>query len=510
MLVHDFLGRSAERFPEKVALICGGERLSYAELDERANRFAHALIAQGVRRHDRVAIWLPNCTAAVVAIFGALKAGAVFVVVNHSTKADKLRFILDDCAARALVAPARAAATVNEVSQSLPELAAAILVGMPEVAEARKPVLGQDFDMLFAAHAATPPAVGTIDQDLACLIYTSGSTGEPKGVVCGHNNVVFAARSIVEYLHNTPDDIVLNVLPLSFDYGLYQLIMTLCFGGTLVLEQGATYPAVMLQRIATEKVTGFPGVPSIFAILMQLDLTQFDLASLRYVTNTAAALPSSHIERIRGKLPGVTVYSMYGLTECKRTLYLPPAQLDTRPDSVGIAIPHTEVWLEDDQGSRLGPGAVGQLVVRGSHVMRGYWNNPAATAERYRPGPTPGERILYTGDLFRMDNEGYLYFVARRDDIIKSRGEKVAPKEIEAVLYALPGVVEAAVVGIADPLFGQAIKAFLVVQGAAVSAADVQRHCKARLEDFMVPQYVEFCDSLPKTTTGKILKTGLV
>jgi long-chain acyl-CoA synthetase len=203
------------------------------------------------------------------------------------------------------------------------------------------------------------------------------------------------------------------------------------------------------------------------------------------------------------------VYSMYGLTETKRTLYLPPDQLDTRPDSVGIAIPGTEVWIEDENGQRLGPGQTGELVIRGRHVMRGYWGNPEATAERYRPGPLPGERVCYSGDLFRMDAEGFLYFVARKDDMIKSRGEKVAPKEVENVLYQLDGVVEAAVIGIPDPVMGQAIKAFLVVRDTALTEAEILNHCRAHLEDFVVPKYVELRDSLPKTTSGKIRKQDL-
>ena len=310
-------------------------------------------------------------------------------------------------------------------------------------------------------------------------------------------------------MQNDEEDIVIDVLPLSFDYGLYQLLMAFKFGGRLILERSFTYPAAILQRMQDEQVTGFPGVPTIFSILLQMDLSAYDLSHLRYISNTAAALPPSHIQQLRGKFPGVRVYSMYGLTETKRTLYLPPEQLEARPGSVGIAIPGTEVWIEDENGVRLGPGEVGELVVRGRHVMRGYWNAPEATAARYRPGPIPGERVCYTGDLFRKDDEGYLYFVGRKDDIIKSRGEKVAPKEVENVLYMLKGVVEAAVVGVEDPILGQAVKAFLVLDNVQLSEAEVLAHCKSHLEDFMVPKYVEFRDRLEKTSSGKIKKTNL-
>jgi len=506
MLVQDFLQNSAERFPDKTALVCGGERLTYAQVEAQANQLAHALIAHGVERGDRVAIYLPNSVETVVAIFAILKAAGTFVVFNHTTKRDKLSYILNNCRATALFTSERNASLAREIRAAVPSLKFTVLSGERAVA-----IEGScyAFDDLLAAHPTTRPSCPTIDQDLACLIYTSGSTGEPKGVMSGHNNVVFASASIIRYLENTPDDIVINVLPLSFDYGLYQLLMAFRFGGTLVLERSFAYPAAILKKMVAERVTGFPGVPTVFAILLQMDLSPYDLSSLRYITNTAAALPPSHIMALREKFPWATLYSMYGLTECKRTLYLPPDQLDARPGSVGIAIPGTEVWIEDEEGNRLGPGGVGELVIRGSHVMRGYWENPEATAGCYRPGPTPGEQVLYSDDLFRMDEEGYLYFVARKDDIIKSRGEKVSPKEVENVLYGIEGVVEAAVIGVPDPILGQSIKALVVVDGVALAEKEVLRHCRAHLEDFMVPQIVEFRDSLPKTSSGKIKKTDL-
>jgi long-chain acyl-CoA synthetase len=438
-----------------------------------------------------------------------LKTGGVFVVANATTKPDKLAYMLNNCRAMALVTRGRDAGVAEALARDVPSLKLTVFTegGSEEAAQGRDDVLA--FDAVQREYPASRPARECIDQDLACLIYTSGSTGDPKGVMSAHSNVDFATSSIITYLENTPDDIVIDVLPLSFDYGLYQLLMTFKFGGTLVLERSFAYPAAILKRMAEERVTGFPGVPTLFAILLQMDLSPYDLSHLRYITNTAAALPPSHIEQIRAKFPQATLYSMYGLTETKRTLYLPPDQLDKRSGSVGIAIPGTEVWIEDELGNRLGPRQVGELVIRGGHVMRGYWEAPEATAQRYRPGPIPGERVCYSGDLFRMDDEGYLYFVGRKDDIIKSRGEKVAPKEVENVLYSLPGVVEAAVIGVPDPILGEAIKAFVVCEDGALDERDVLRHCRENLEDFMVPQFVEFRDHLPKTESGKIKKTGL-
>ncbi len=507
MLVQEFLEKSAARLPEKVCLVCDGRRWRYAEVDACANRLAHALRDAGLERGDRVVVFLPNSVEAVVGIFATLKAGGTFVVVNPTTKERKLAYILDNCRASALLCSGRQQELAATLLSEVPSLRTVVLTGKEESVH-RSPAM-LSYDRIQEEWPAEPCAPVQIDLDLACLIYTSGSTGEPKGVMCDHGNVDFAAASIISYLKNVEDDVVIGLLPLSFDYGLYQLLMTFRFGGTLVLEKGFVYPAAVLERMQQERVTGLPGVPTIFAVLVKMDMTPYDLSSLRYISNTAAALPPSHITELRRRFPGVAIYSMYGLTETKRALYLPPDQVDRRPGSVGIAIPGTEVWLEDDEGNRLGPGQIGELVIRGRHVMRGYWGDEAATARRYRPGPLPGERVCYSGDLFRMDEEGYYYFVARRDDIIKSRGEKVAPKEVENVLYALEGVVQAAVIGIPDPVLGQAVKAFVVVDGRTLSEREVLAHCRANLEDYMVPRQIEFCRELPKTDSGKIKKSAL-
>jgi acyl-CoA synthetase (AMP-forming)/AMP-acid ligase II len=248
-----------------------------------------------------------------------------------------------------------------------------------------------------------------------------------------------------------------------------------------------------------------------FALLLAVKPgPHFALPALRAVTNTAAALSESHIQRLRQLFPQARLFSMYGLTECKRVSYLPPEQLDIRPTSIGRGMPNEEVWLVDDAGQRLPNGSSGELVVRGSHVMLGYWDKPEETAQRLRPGPLPGEQVLYTGDLFRTDDEGWLYFVARRDDIIKTRGEKVSPREVENVIHRLAGVHQVAVVGVADEVLGQSIKAFVTLDaGASLDSAKIIAHCAEHLENFMVPKAVEFVDQLPTTDTGKIRKASL-
>ena len=470
-MVEEFLEASADASPDKVALVCGGRRFTYREIEERANRQAHQLMAAGVKRGDRVAIYLENSVEAVTAVFGALKAGAVFIMINPSTKPEKLRYILDDSGAKALID------TRQQLDETLP---------------------------------ARRPARQGIDIDLAALIYTSGSTGRPKGVMLTHLNIISAANSITTYLENTPDDIILNVLPMSFDYGLYQLLMAFKIGGTLVLERSFIYPFAVIETILREKVTGLPLVPTIAAILLQMDLAKFEFPHLRYISNTAAALPAAHIAGLRRAFPRAKLFSMYGLTECKRVSYLPPDQLDIRPGSVGRGMPNEEVYIVDERGERVSAGVVGELVVRGSNVMKGYWNLPEETERVLRPGPIPGERVLYTGDLFRADEEGYLYFVGRKDDIIKSRGEKVSPREVENALCSMAGIAEAAVIGVPDETLGEAIHAFVVVRsGTEVSEREILRHCAQNLEDFMMPKRVEIVASLPKSPNGKVDRRAL-
>jgi len=512
MQIETFLEESARRRPDKTALVCGKRRLTYADVDSSASRLADALVRMGIERGDRVALHLDNSPEAVVALFAVLKAGAVFLMVNSTTKTDKLTYILNNCRARALFLPARKLATHAHCWRQTLHLEALIATSAVQADLAAGDKACFTMDRLIEdhpRHTASPPK-RAIDVDLAALVYTSGSTGVPKGVMLTHLNMVSAASSITTYLDNSSDDVILSVLPLAFDYGLYQVLMAFKFGGTVVLERSFAYPHAVLRRVVEERVTGLPLVPTMLAVLLQMDLSKYDLRHLRYVTNTGAALPLDHVRRLRRLLPHVDVYSMYGLTECKRVSYLPPEQIDVRPESVGKAMPNEEVYLVDQHGRRVGPNTAGELVVRGSNVMKGYWELPEETDRVLRPGPLPGERVLHTGDLFRMDEAGYLYFVGRKDDIIKSRGEKVSPKEVENVLCSHPAVAEAAVVGLSDELLGQSINAYVSVRsGCELSRREILRHCASRLEDFMVPQSVEILDALPRTSNGKIDKQAL-
>jgi acyl-CoA synthetase (AMP-forming)/AMP-acid ligase II len=360
-----------------------------------------------------------------------------------------------------------------------------------------------------AAAAVPLPGIAT---DLAMLVYTSGSTGVPKGVAMAHQNVVAAATLIAGYLEMLESDVVLCALPLSHNYGLYQLMTATKVGATVVLEKSFAFPMAVLERAERFQVTTIPLVPTMVSMLLQMkDLQPGRVPSLRCLTNAAAPLAPAHVARLQELFPAARLYCMYGLTECVRGTYLPPEDVQTRPGSVGHAIPGTEAWLVDENGSRVEAGEVGELVIRGPHVMCGYWNKPSETEKVLRSGAQPWEKLLYTGDLFRADSEGYLYFVSRKDHMIKSRGEKVSPNEVESVLFALPGVREAAVVGMPHPVFGTLLHAIVVLEpGAELTKRQILRHCSERLEDFMVPAEIEFRTELPKSENGKLLRHLLV
>lgn len=514
MLVQHFLEKSAARLPEKTALISGNQRLTYQQINQQADQFARYLVDIGIMRQDRVIVFLDNSVEIIISLFGIVKAGAIFIVLNPTMKAKKLNYILNNSGARALITHTNKARVLKDALADAQELQH--LVWCQGGLATKIPQLNLQDSLIETSvtwnsvfeRTSTASLPRIIDLDLATIIYTSGSTGEPKGVMSAHYNVVAAATSITQYLENVEDDIILDALPLSFDYGLYQILMAFLFGGTVVLEKSFAYPYKIIETIIREKVTGFPIVPTMVAILLQMDdLSKFDLSCLRYITNTAAALPVAYIRRLQALFPHVRIYSMYGLTECKRTLYLPPEELERRPDSVGIAMPNEEVFIVDEEGQEVKPGEIGELVVRGSNVMQGYWKAPEETARKYRPGRYRGESLLYTGDLFRQDEEGFLYFVARKDDMIKTKGERVSPKEIEEALCEMEDVIEAAVIGVPEEIFGQAIKAFVVTKEKwKVTEEMVMKYCAQHLEPFMVPKYVEFPDSLPKTPNGKIDK----
>ncbi len=516
MLLNEFLENSALMYPDKNALVCRNKRLTYREIDNTANSLSQALKDKGFQKRDRAVIYLDNSAESVISLFGILKAGGVFVIVDPQVKARKLSYIIGDCEARVLITDTVHFTNVLEALPHLSKLKDIIITDYEHISTMELPNNGisyLSYKKILKDYPTSSPGTYCIDIDLASLVYTSGSSGSPKGVMLTHHNMVSAANSITQYLENSSNDIIIDTLPLAFDYGLYQILMAFRFSGTVILEKAFVYPQQLINTIVKEKVTGWPIVPTIAAILVKLkNLDKHDFSSLRYITSTGQALPPNHISHLKKTFPEVKIFSMYGLTECKRVAYLPPEELETRPDSVGKAMPNTEVYIVDKDGKEITePRKAGELVVRGSNVMKGYWNLPEETAKALRSWRFPGEKVLFSGDLFQKDEDGFLYFLGRKDDIIKTAGHMVSPREVENIICEKENVVEAAVVGVEDEIMGKVVKAFVHVEDRSqTTAEDIIKFCSERLEDFAVPKKVVLCGTLPRTTTGKIQKQVLL
>ena len=506
-VLHDNLLASAASVPDRTLVSADDGAFGHAELLQAALALAAGLKDLGMARGDRVVLFMENTRACATAVFGTWLAGGAIVPVNAQTKADKLAQIVDDCSPSVLVAEGsllRVAVDALAETETQPRLVGANLVGESVAATCEL------FDDLIASDPIASPAA-TIPVDLAALIYTSGTTGIPKGVMLTHESMQFAVESIVDYLRLGSDERILSVLQMAFTYGLSQLLIAAFLGGSLHLERSFAYPARTLERLDEWEATVIPGVPTVWATIISMMRGKNTYPSVRVLTNAAAGLPPAMHEPLAEIFPNALLYRMYGQTECIRVCYLEPELIDEKPTSVGKAMPGTEAVVLDADARPVRPGEVGILHVRGPHIMVGYWNAPELTALALRPGHHDGDRVLATNDLFTVDEEGDLYFVARNDEVIKTRGEKVSPAEVDAVLFAIDGVKEAAVVGVPDDVLGESIRAYVVLDdGAALTEREILRTCRERLPLFAVPQEVHFIPDLPKTPSGKVRRQSLV
>lgn len=505
--LNQYLENSAKDYPNKVALICGKNKYSYAELNAMANQFAHHLTFLGVSRGERIVVSTGNVYESVIAFWGSLKFGGIVSLVSSDIASDKLEYILKDSGASALVCTSLHYQNIYKLLSSRQLDLKCILLNSNSEFEILPWV--ELFDDALAHKVTNNYSSTVLDIDLASIIYTSGSTGEPKGVMLTHRNMLVASSSINQYLGHSEDDVIVSALPISFDYGLYQMIMAFSMGATLILEPNFIWPAELLKKIAAFKATVLPLVPSMVPLIQQHGKRfSYDLSSIRCITNTGAALNLKHIDMLKQQFPLAQIFSMYGLTECKRCTYLPPDMIDKKPTSIGVAIPNTELWIVDEEGKKLGPNQLGQLVIRGATVMKGYWNKPEKTSEKLKDGPLPSEKVLYTGDYCWLDEDGYLYFHGRMDEVLKCRGIKVSPKEVEAVLMQHPDVVEAAIIGVEDIKQGAVIHAF-VATTQKISEKQLLSYCYNALSAEQRPSRISVLKSLPKSNNGKIDKLEL-
>lgn len=504
-LLHELVDIAASRWPERPALRFRQRELTYAEVATRSTDLAAGLAALGVRRGDRVVVYLQNRPEAVKLALACSRLGAIYVPANPMLRARQVRHILQDSGARVLVgshAVLAAMPEILEVAASLQLVVCDWLGQRPIVDSARS------YEQV-ARGGAPVPRSGTIDRDPAAILYTSGSTGRPKGVVVSHRNLVAGATIVSGYLGNVAEDRLLAALPLSFDYGFSQVSTAFTVGACAVLTNFSTATA-LIQEVAAEKITGLAGVPTMWAHIADIEWPAGVSEHLRYVTNSGGAMPAAALRMLQARLPGAQVFCMYGLTEAFRSTYLHPSQLAKRPGSIGKAIPNQEILVVRPDGSRCAPGETGELVHRGSLVALGYWNDAELTRHRFRPIPAaiPGqyeEFAVWSGDLVRSDEEGYLYFVCRADQQIKTSGYRVSPTEVEEVVLEVPGVLEAVAIGIPDSLLGNRIAVVVVPRGGDSRdiREEVRQHCRMHLPLYMVPAHIQQVDALPRNVNGK-------
>lgn len=517
-LLFELVLRSAERSPDAPSLAVKDSALTYDGLAASVDRFARGLIDLGLERADRIAVYLPKQLETVIAMFGSARAGCVFVPVNPLLKAEQVGYILRDCGVRVLVTSRERASAIAPALNGSPELRHVVLVpaGGPVAAGGIGSVISQapaihTWESLLSA-PGSKALYRVIDSDVVSIFYTSGSTGRPKGVVLSHRNMVTGAHSVAQYLGNTPADRLLAVLPFSFDYGFSQLSTAFHVGSSVVLID-YLLPRDVISQVAAAGITGLAGVPPLWSQLADLEWPESARESLRYITNSGGAMPLAVLRKLRASLPRTQPFLMYGLTEAFRSTYLPPTEVDRRPESMGKAIPNVEVLVVRPDGTPCGPNEPGELIHRGPLVSLGYWNDPQKTAERFKPVPNQNpalvlsEMAVWSGDTVRMDEEGFLYFVGRRDEMIKTSGYRVSPTEVEEVVFATGLVADAAAVGVPHPTLGQAIAIVAAAApGTTGEAAATERllsACRRELPRYMVPHHVEWRESIPRNPNGK-------
>jgi len=507
-LVHDLIYYSANRSPEADALCYRDQKINYAEAARKIDQVKNGLLATGMGRLDRVAIYLEKRIETVIALFAANAAGGVYVPVNPLLKPDQVAYILSDCNVRILVTSVERYKLLAGALSACHDLHTVIIVDAVDDCHSNG-----GFNCLLwndcIAAGSVQKVHRVIDSDMAAILYTSGSTGKPKGVVLSHRNIVAGAQSVSEYLCNHAGDRILSVLPFSFDYGMSQLTTAFYTGATNVL-MNYLLPGDIIRTIEKEEITGLAAVPPLWIQLARLDWG--NVKTLRYITNSGGAMPRSTLDRLRAALPKTRVFLMYGLTEAFRSTFLPPEEIDRRPDSIGKAIPNAEILVLREDGSPCAPGEPGELVHRGALVSMGYWNDPEKTASCFRSlaskqhGLTIPELAVWSGDTVRMDDEGFLYFIGRRDEMIKTSGYRISPTEIEEVVYAAGKVGEAVAMGVPHPVLGQAI-VLIVTQreNAILKDEDLLMICKRHLPAFMLPSQIEVRQGhLPRNPNGKI------
>jgi amino acid adenylation domain-containing protein len=520
-LLPQLLTQSAAREPEREAAVFQDQRLTYAELDARSTRLARLLAAQGVRRGDRVGLYLQKSLPSIVGIYAILKLGAAYVPIDPGAPTPRMGYILRNCGVRCLITSSDRLGRLRQAFATDNPLETLVLADWDASREANGPA-GARLVPWGAAdgESAEPLPLDAIDTDLAYILYTSGSTGEPKGVMLSHRNALTFVDWAAARFAVTPGDRLSNHAPLHFDLSILDLFVAAHAGATLVLipADTALFPRPLAQLIQDAGITIWYSVPSaLILMLTHLELATLDLSRLRLILFAGEVFPVKYLRQLHQAVPHAALFNLYGPTETNVCTYYEVQDVPadrTEPFPIGRACENTEVFAVNEAGARCAVGEVGELYARGSTVMRGYWGRPEDTARALAQNPLQAhfrDPAYRTGDLVKLDANGDYLFLGRRDNQIKSRGFRIELGEIETALYNHPGVREAAAVAIPDEVIGNRIQAFVALdEAAAVAASELERHCKQALPHYMVPEQIALRPALPKTSTGKIDRRALV
>ncbi|TKB07434.1 class I adenylate-forming enzyme family protein [Desulforhopalus sp. IMCC35007] len=490
-LVQSYLQQAFFSSPDKTAIVSGQERISYSELYSRSENICQWLLQNDLKVGDRVGLLTDQPCEYIAAYFGVLNAGGIVVGLNTQTSDHALEAVLEDSGI-SIVLSHNKFLKHGSVIKNAPSV---------RVFETNIPALwGNEKQAAIQAR----PQLNT--EDICQIIYTSGTTGTPKGIMLRHRNLIANTQSVIEYLELTPHDSVMAVLPFFYSYGNSVMLTHIGVGATLIVNQSFTYPNVILDQMAAEEVTGFSGVPSSFAILLHRSaVRERNFPKLRYLTQAGAPMSPTLATDLSSVFKGVKIFIMYGQTEASSRLsYLDPERLKDKAGSIGKAIPGVILTVCRPDGSAAEPGELGEIVATGENIMAGYWGNSKETAKVIKSGR------LWTGDLARIDNDGFIFIESRKSDMIKSGSHRIGPKEIEETILQLPSTHEVAVVGRPDEILGEKIVAFVVLKdGCDVTEREVIGHCRRNLPAFKVPHQITFISDLPKTVSGKIQKIAL-
>lgn len=514
-IFQDLILNATEKIPDKVAIIHNHNEQTYEQIYSRSLQLGNVLLKNGLQRGDRVCFYLEKRLEKVISIFGIALCGGVMVPIRRLAKARQVLHIVNNSGAHVLITTSsRMAALLENISQ-MPFLKSVVLIDAVDKLPISEAITVIDWNDIMENGLKHRIDIGVSERDIAAILYTSGSTGEPKGVVLSHQNIVAGAKKVAEYLNIGLDDRILSILTFSFDYGLNQLTTSvLCCAQLVLLDY--VFPRDVIRAVDRFKITGLAAVPTIWIQLLQMSWDGSGMENLRYITNSGGSVPAHYVAELRKRLPETDVYLMYGLTEAFRSTYLEPSLVDSYPASIGKAIPGEEIMILDESGKPVEPGQVGELVHRGVLVSQGYWNDPGLTEIRFRANPLQPrevpipEVVVYSGDFVRIDEDGFLSFVGRKDEMMKCAGNRISPTEVEEIIYSSAQVADVVAFGIPHEVYGQNVAAVVSPRsGHHVSAETLKKFCSATMPPYMVPGTIEIWDTMPRHDNGKLDRSAV-